>query len=136
MDEDGEWLTVTAAAQRLGISRQAMQWRLKRGTAKGREDNRGSPQVWVPAVAPVAPPPPPAVASASGATSTAPSSSAEVAAIAALERVIDQLRGDLHRERVVHRRDLELLEAELSRPLTILERLVGRHIRQQQPEAI
>lgn len=44
---DGEWVSVSEAARRIGISRASVQGRVKRGTLECREDNRGNPQVWV-----------------------------------------------------------------------------------------
>ena len=46
-DEDGQWLSVSAAARRLGMSRQALQQRIRRGTIDCRRNNRGDPQVFV-----------------------------------------------------------------------------------------
>ena len=46
-DVDGEWLSVSAAARRVGLSRQAIQQRIKRGTVESRLDNRGNPLVRV-----------------------------------------------------------------------------------------
>ena len=46
-DVDGEWLSVSAAARRLGLSRQALQQRIRRKTVVCRHDNTGSPQVFV-----------------------------------------------------------------------------------------
>lgn len=43
----GEWLSISAAARALGVSRSAVQQRAKRGTIPTREDNRGNPQVYV-----------------------------------------------------------------------------------------
>ena len=41
----GEWLTVSEAARRLGISRQALQYKIKKGKVDHRLDNRGNPMV-------------------------------------------------------------------------------------------
>jgi len=46
-DEDGQWLSVSAASRRLGMSRQALQQRIRRGTIDCRRNNRGDPQVFV-----------------------------------------------------------------------------------------
>jgi hypothetical protein len=47
MQDDGEWLSVSAAARRLGVSRQSLQNKIKRDTIEHRRDNRGDPQVKV-----------------------------------------------------------------------------------------
>lgn len=44
---EGEWLSVSAAARCLGLSRQALQQRIRRKTIVFRHDNTGSPQVYV-----------------------------------------------------------------------------------------
>jgi biotin operon repressor len=46
-DDNGEWLSVASAARRLGVSRQAIQNRVKRGKIEHRLDNRGNPIVRV-----------------------------------------------------------------------------------------
>lgn len=46
-DDDGQWLSVSAAARRLGISRQALQQRIRRGSVDCRRNNRGDPQIFV-----------------------------------------------------------------------------------------
>lgn len=46
-DVEGEWLSVSAAARRLGISRQAIQQRIRRKAIVTRQDNTGAPQVYV-----------------------------------------------------------------------------------------
>lgn len=48
--QDDEWLSVSAAARRLGVSRQSLQNRIKRGTIECRRNNRGDPMVLVAAV--------------------------------------------------------------------------------------
>ena len=50
--DDGEWMTIAAAARRLGVSRQAIQKRINRGKIENRRDNMGNPMVRV-----AAPPP-------------------------------------------------------------------------------
>lgn len=42
---DGEWLTVSEAARRLGVTRQTLQYRIKKGKIEHRQDNRGNPIV-------------------------------------------------------------------------------------------
>jgi len=44
-DDLGEWLSVSAAARRLGITRQSLQNRIKRGSVEHRRNNRGDPLV-------------------------------------------------------------------------------------------
>ena len=46
-DDNSEWLSVAEAARRLGVSRQAIQNRIKRGRIEHRQDNRGNPMVCV-----------------------------------------------------------------------------------------
>ena len=48
--DDGEWLSVSAAAKRLGVTRQTLQNRIKRGTIEHRRNNRGDPMILVAAV--------------------------------------------------------------------------------------
>ncbi len=43
--DGGEWLTVSEAARRLGVSRQALQYKIKKGKVEHRQDNRGNPMV-------------------------------------------------------------------------------------------
>jgi len=51
-DDNGEWLSVTAAARKLGLSRQAIQNRIKRNSIAHRRDNMGNPIVRVAATSP------------------------------------------------------------------------------------
>jgi excisionase family DNA binding protein len=53
-DDEQPWLTVSEAARRLGVSRQAVAHRIKRGTLTTRSSNRGI-LVRIPAAAPDAP---------------------------------------------------------------------------------
>ncbi len=46
-DGDGEWLNISEAARRLGISRQAIQQRIRRKAIVWRHDNTGAPQVFI-----------------------------------------------------------------------------------------
>ena len=45
MDDNGQWLSVADAARKLGVTRQAIQGRIKRNTIEHRQDNRGNPIV-------------------------------------------------------------------------------------------
>ena len=49
---EGEWVSIAAAARRLGVSRQAIQKRIARGKIDHRQDNMGNPQVRVAAPSP------------------------------------------------------------------------------------
>ena len=44
---DGEWLTYTEAARRLGTTPDAIRQRVKRGQMQGSRGNDGRPRVWV-----------------------------------------------------------------------------------------
>jgi predicted RNase H-like nuclease (RuvC/YqgF family) len=44
---DGEWLTYTEAARRLGTTPDAIRQRVKRGQMRGSRSNDGRPRVWV-----------------------------------------------------------------------------------------
>ena len=44
---DGEWLTYTEAARRLGTTPDAIRQRVKRGQMRGSRGNDGRPRVWV-----------------------------------------------------------------------------------------
>ena len=44
-DDNSEWMPVAQAARRLGVTRQAIQNRIKRGRIEHRQDNRGNPMV-------------------------------------------------------------------------------------------
>jgi len=141
MQEAGEWCSIAEASRRLGISRQGVQDRLRRRKMECREDNRGNRQVLVPALAEqgtavsaskvLAPPRPTgtdlAAAIAAAIAAVQEGHGAEVAAI----------RAEHHRELARERRRTELAEAmlelELTRPLSILERIVGHRIPQGQP---
>ncbi len=129
-----EWVTVSEAARRHGVSRATIGNWMKAGRCQHRQDNRGNPQVLAPAkVTPGVPvvtgetlsamPSPPALSVPT--VEPAVDAGTQVA-IAALERVVDQLRTDLHRERVVHRREVEVMQIELARPLSWGERITGR----------
>src|SRR3954451_25164931 len=48
-NELGEWVTVSEAGRRFGLSRRAIRDRLDRGRLTARTDNAGRRQVWVPA---------------------------------------------------------------------------------------
>jgi hypothetical protein len=45
MDDNAEWVTVSEAARRLGVSRQAIRGRITRGTIPSQTDNHGHPLV-------------------------------------------------------------------------------------------
>lgn len=47
-NEPGEWVTVSEAGRRFGLSRRAIRDRLDRGRLSARTDNAGRRQVWVP----------------------------------------------------------------------------------------
>ena len=47
MDDNGQWMSVADAARRLGVTRQAIQGRIKRNTIEHQHDNRGNPIVRV-----------------------------------------------------------------------------------------
>jgi hypothetical protein len=47
MDDNGQWVSVADAARTLGVTRQAIQGRIKRDTIEHRHDNRGNPIVRV-----------------------------------------------------------------------------------------
>lgn len=46
---DGDWLTYTEAAKRLGTTPDAIRQRVKRGQMRGSRGNDGRPRVWAPA---------------------------------------------------------------------------------------
>ena len=121
-----EWVTVSEAARRHGVSRATIGNWMKAGRCQHRLDNRGNPQVLAPAKAS------PAVPAVTGETLSvrppvpAPTANLDTTvAIAALERVIADLRVDSHRREVVLRREIEMLREELARPLRWTERLTG-----------
>jgi len=43
--DDGEWISVSEAARRLGVTRQTIQYRIKKGQVEFRHDNRGNPTI-------------------------------------------------------------------------------------------
>ena len=47
--QDQDWLTVSAAARRMGISRQAIQQKIRKNQVDHHHDNRGNPLVRIPA---------------------------------------------------------------------------------------
>lgn len=49
---DGDWLTYTEAAKRLGTTSDAIRQRVKRGQMRGSRGNDGRPRVWAPAPLP------------------------------------------------------------------------------------
>lgn len=51
-DQQSNWLSISAAAKLLGVSRQAIQNRIKRGTLETRRNNRGEMVVQCPATPP------------------------------------------------------------------------------------
>lgn len=57
---DGEWLTYTEAAKRLGTTPDAIRQRIRRGQMRGSRGNDGRPRVWsdaLPAEQPIGPSP-------------------------------------------------------------------------------
>ena len=70
MDDNGQWLSVADAARKLGVTRQAIQGRIKRSTIEHRQDNRGNPLVRMPDG--IAPAIPQATAVAAAATALPP----------------------------------------------------------------
>jgi len=76
-EDNGEWISVAAAARFLGVSRQAIQNRIKRGKIENRHDNRGNPIVRV-----VAPAPNPVSGATDATTTTAVVSQSEARPIA------------------------------------------------------
>ena len=125
MENDSEWVTVSEAARRLGVSRTTIQNWMKRGRVQHRQDNRGNPQVSVTGATPAKPAP------------SAPIDQGEMKAIAALEKVIADLHISHHRQLAAERRRADVAEqrlaAEQARKLTVMERIIGRHIMVPQP---
>ena len=128
MEEAGEWVSVSEAARRLGISRPTVGVWLKRGKLKGRSDNRGNPQVFAPEGMKGQQPQPPAPAQVLAIANGASVPPAEAVAIQALRDAIQAMSADHHRALAAERRRGDLLAAELARPFTVLERLIGRRI--------
>lgn len=130
----GEWVSISGAAKRLGVSRQAVQDRIRRRRIPTREDNRGNTQVLVPLAA---------ATSCKPALSTETPASvepvADVLAIRALERAFAELSATCHRQIAAERRRADMAEARLaaeqSRKLTVLERLIGRRITNPQADS-
>ncbi len=52
MSDNSDWVTVSEAARRLGVSRAAIRNRVKRGTLPSQSDNHGHPMVKVPLAPP------------------------------------------------------------------------------------
>ncbi len=108
------WLSVSGAAKRLGVSRQAIQNRIKRGTLETRRNNRGELVVLCPATggatlqtavaqqtvsATVAPDPPPAARQGVGGEPDSQPASA-------YHQLIETLHGALERQERQHRDQL------------------------------
>ena len=143
---EGEWLSVSAAAKRMGISRQALQFRIKKGQCQSRDDNMGRPQVWLPALAIANGAKPDANTPSAESASPPPTEARQIAAgeqesiplsvhretLEAIQRANAELlagiRSDAHRAIAAERRRCDVLEARLAAPLRLIERLIGRHV--------
>jgi len=160
-DEQGadEWMSISGAAKRLGISRQAVQDRVRRRRIPTREDNRGNTQVLVSLAAATSCkqprstgiPTPVELASVSAKpVAESPVKTQQGAAdeperiplsthrevVEALQRAFGELSASHHRQLAAERRRADLAEARLAEPLSFIERLIGRHIVSPYPELI
>jgi len=84
MDDNGQWLSIADAARQLGVTRQAIQGKIKRGTIEHRQDNRGNPIVRI--ATSIAP----SIGNAMGAMPIAPSGPGESVPVAVMREMLDR----------------------------------------------
>lgn len=155
---DDEWVTISEAARRHGVSRTAIQRWIKSGRVEHRLDNRGNPQVRctvqhgpvqgtsAPPALPVSTEIPATAAPLDEMISLAAHREALEAVQRATDRLVAELSTALHRQVAAERRRADAVENSLSeaeqhlafersRGLTALERLTGRRATVSPPPA-
>jgi hypothetical protein len=96
--EDAAWLSVDAAALRLGLSRDAVRKRIKRGSLEARRGNDASVRVLVTSATPAAP----VQAAAADASGTAVGQSADTALLVENARLVERLAAEARRSAELH----------------------------------